>query len=150
LDTKYTFATNKFETLRMATKLSFRESLTAGLYAGVLSAVINAILFFVFHSMGIITDDIMVQPNQPLTVVPVLISSILPLVIGSIIFFLLERFTNNGYKIFAVIAIVFAIVSMAGPFNAIPNVTTGYALALCAMHIAPVFFILYFISRLKK
>lgn len=134
----------------MTNKLNIKQCLTAGLYAGVASAIVNAILFFLFHSTGVITDNIMVQPNQPLSVVPVLISSILPLIIGSLIFFALERFTNNGLKIFSIVAIIFAIISMAGPFKAIPNVTTGYALALCILHIAPVVFILYFINKLKK
>lgn len=132
----------------MTNKLNFKQSLIAGLYAGVASAIVNAILFFLFHKTGVITDDIMVQPNQPLTVVPVIMSSILPMVIGSIVFFALERLTSNGYKIFAIIAIVLAIASMFAPFNAIPD--AGYALALCAMHIPPIVFILYFINKAKK
>ena len=133
----------------MTTKLNFKKSITAGLLAGVASAVVNTILFFIFKSMGAITDDIMIQPNQSLTVVPVLMSSILPLIVGSTIFFILEKYSNNGFKIFSIVAIVFAALSMYGPFT-IPNATTGYSLALCALHIAPVIFILYFIKGAKQ
>lgn len=134
----------------MTTKLNFKQSITAGIYAAITSVVINAFLFFVFQGMGVITNNIMVMPNQPLTIVPVIITTILPLIIGSIIFFVIERYTNNGYKIFAILAILFAIFSMLGPFKNIPEVTTSYALVLCTMHIVAVVFILYFIYRQKK
>jgi hypothetical protein len=54
----------------MTSKLSFKASLLAGLLASGVAAVINSILFFIFHGVGVIKDDIFVQPNQPLTVMP--------------------------------------------------------------------------------
>lgn len=62
----------------MTNKLNFKQVMMAGLTAAAVSGISNSILFFIFKSIGWITDDIFVQPNQPLTVVPVIISSIVP------------------------------------------------------------------------
>lgn len=131
----------------MTSKLNFTQSITAGAIAGGVSAVINAVLFFIFHGAGVITDAIPVQPNQPLTVVPVLISSVLPAIIGSIVFFLFEKFTNNGFGIFRIVAIVLLVLSLASPFMGIPNITTGFAVVLDIMHVVVAFAVLYFINR---
>ena len=134
----------------MKTKLNFKQSLFAGLYAAVASASVNAILFLISHAAHIIVDTIQVQPNQPLTVVPVIISSIIPSIIGSIFFFLLEKFTNKGFMIFSVLSVVLTLLSLVIPFFVIAGVTTGYALALAAMHLVVLTFLLYVINRTIK
>lgn len=118
--------------------------------AAAVSATINAILFFLFKAIGWITDDIFVQPNQPLTVMPVIISSVLPTLIGSIVFFLFEKFTKNGFKIFGILSIALMLLSLVTPFVGIPSVTIEYALALEPMHFVVALSLLYFISRSKK
>jgi len=134
----------------MNAKLGFKQSILSGLTAGAVSAVINAVLFFIFHAAGIIVDTIFIQPNEPLTVIPVLISSIVPSIIASIVFFLLEKYTNNGFKIFSIISIILMILTFANPFVGIPEVTVGYGVALNLMHVVVVFSLLYFIQRAKK
>jgi uncharacterized membrane protein len=134
----------------MNAKLTFKQSILSGLIAGAVSAVINAVLFFIFHAAGIIVDTIFIQPNVPLTVIPVLISSIVPSIIASIVFFLLEKFTNNGFRIFSIISIILMILSFANPFVGIPEVTVGYGVVLNIMHVVVVFSLLYFIQRSKK
>lgn len=131
----------------MKSKLTFSQSITAGAIAGGASAVINAVLFFVFYAAGIFTDDIFIQPGQPLTVVPVLISSILPSIVGSIVFFALEKFTNNGFGIFRIVAIILLVLSFVNPFLGIPGVTTAYGVVLDVMHVVVAFSLLYFINR---
>jgi Family of unknown function (DUF6069) len=131
----------------MTSKLSFKASLLAGLLAGGVAAAINAVLFFIFHAMSVIKDDVFVQPNQPLTVMPVLMSSIMPAIIGSILFFALEKFTNSGFKIFSYIAIPFLILSLVGPFTGIVGISTAYAVVLDVMHIVVAISVLYFINR---
>ncbi len=101
----------------------------AGLIAGTASAVINAVLFFIFYAAGIIVDTIFIQPNEPLTLIPVLISSIIPSIIASNVFFLIEKYINNGFKIFSIISIILMVLSFANPFVGIPEVTVGYGVA---------------------
>lgn len=134
----------------MTSKLSFKQIIIAGLTAAGIAAVINAILFFIFHSLGIITDDIFVQPNQPLTILPVIMASIVSCIVASLLFFLIEKYTNNGFRIFSIFSILFMLVSLSGPFMGIKGITTGYALVLCAMHIVVTVCLLYFFSRANK
>ena len=134
----------------MTKKLNFKQVMMAGLSAAAVSAIINAILFFIFKAIGWITDDILVQPNQSLTVVPVIISSIIPALIAALVFFLFEKYTMNGYRNFSIVTIILMLLSLAVPFNGIPNVTTKYSLALGSMHIVVPLVLLYFINRSKK
>jgi len=134
----------------MKTKLSFKASFIAGLTAAGVAVVVNAILFYVFHAAGIITDTIQIQPNQSLTIVPILISSTLPTLVATLVFFLLEKMTNNGFKIFRIISLVLMVLTFANPFIGIKGVTTGYALALALMHVTVVAALLYFIGAAVK
>lgn len=119
----------------MQTKLTFKQIITAGLIAGGTSAIINAVLFYIFRSSGVIVDSIQIQPNTPLTIVPILISSIMPSIIGSIVFYFIQKFSLNGFKIFRIVSIVLVSLSLISPFTNISNVTFGYAMALNIMHI---------------
>ena len=134
----------------MQSKLTFVQSIQAGFLAGVVSAVINTVLFFVFQAVGVLHNGVYVQPNQPLTVAPVIMASIVPSIIGSIVFFLIERFTNNGYRIFSILAITLAVLSLFSAFTVPVNVTLGYSLVLCVMHLVVAFVLVYFIGRSVK
>jgi len=127
------------------------QCIQAGLLAGVVSAVINAVLFFVFHATGVLADTVFVQPpNQPLTVVPVIMASIVPSLIGIIVFFLIDKFTINGYRIFSILAITLAVLSLFSAFTVPVNVTMGYSLVLCIMHLVVAFVLVYFIGKSVK
>ncbi len=134
----------------MTNKLNFKEVMMAGLTAASVSVIINVILFFIFKSIGWITDDVFVQPNQPLTVLPVIISSVIPTLIASLVFFFIEKYTQDGFKIFSIISIILMLLSLAMPFTGIPNVPVKYALALEPMHFVVPLVLLYFINRSKK
>lgn len=134
----------------METKLTFKQSILAGLTAAGVAAVINSILFFIFHAAGIITDDIFMQPNQPMTVVPIIMSSIIPTLIGSMVFFLFEKYSSNGFKIFSIVAIILLVLSFMNPFMGIPNVTIPYGIALDFMHVVVAGSLLYFIRKAKQ
>jgi hypothetical protein len=134
----------------MKTKLNFKQAIMAGLIAAGAATVINSILFFIFHSAGIIVDTILIQPNQPMTIVPIIISSIVPTLIATLVFFLLEKFTKNGFKIFRIISIILLVLSFVNPFMGIQGVTIGYAIVLNIMHVVVVAALLYFISKSVK
>jgi hypothetical protein len=133
----------------MNTKMNFAQAIKAGAMAAVLAAIANAVLFLLFHAAGIIVDSIEIQPGQPMTVVPVVISSILPTIIASIVCFMLEKYTNNGFGIFRVVSVVLLLLSFINPFAGIPGVTIGYAVALNVMHVVVVAFLLFFLGKAK-
>jgi hypothetical protein len=134
----------------MKTKLNFKQIITAGLMAGGVSAIINAILFYIFHTANVLVDTIQIQPNTPLTIVPILMSSIMPSLIGSIVFYFIEKYSSNGFKIFRNVSIVLVALSLISPFTNIPNVTFGYAMVLNVMHILVAVDLLYFIGKKVK
>lgn len=134
----------------METKLNFKQAFTAGLKAAGVATLVNAILFFIFKTAGIIVDTIFIQPNQPLTIVPIIFASIAPTLIATLVFFLFEKFTNNGYKIFRNISLVLMAISFVNPFMGIDGVTVGYALVLDFMHVVVVGALLYFIEKAFK
>jgi drug/metabolite transporter (DMT)-like permease len=134
----------------MNTKLNFTQSIKAGAFAAITAAVINALLFFVFHSAGVLVDTIFIQPETPLTIVPVLFSSILPSLVASIVFFLFEKYSANGFKFFSIVAVVLLLLSFINPFVGIKDVTIGYAIVLNVMHVVVAAAVLYFINKAKK
>ena len=131
-------------------KLSFKAIFVTGLKAGIVSIVINAILFYVFHAAGVLTDDIMIQPGQPLTVLPVLISSLVPSLIGACIYFLFEKFSKNGWRNFRILALILFVLTLANPFMGIHGVTMGYATVLDLMHVVVAGSLMYFLNSIQK
>jgi hypothetical protein len=131
----------------METKVNFKQSLVAGILAAGVATIANAILFYVFHGLGVIVDTIFIQPNQPMTIVPIIISSIVPTIIASLVFFLLEKFTQNGFKIFKIVSIILLGLSFLNPFLGIQGVTIGYAIVLNVMHVTIVGALFYFIGN---
>jgi hypothetical protein len=130
-------------------KLTFKTIITAAALAGVSAAFINSLLYFIFHASGIIPDNVFIQENQPLTVVPVIISSVVPSLLAGIVFYLLCRYTSKGYRIFSIIALLLLVLSFANPFMSIPGIPLAMGLALNAMHVVVVASLLYFFRGIK-
>jgi drug/metabolite transporter (DMT)-like permease len=130
-------------------KPSFKSIITAAAVAGVISAVVNSILYFIFHATGVIPDDVYVQENQPLTLLPVLISSFIPSLLAGVVFYLLCRYTQKGFRYFSILAIILLLLSFANPFMAIKNIPLSMGIALNVMHIVVVTSLLYFFKRTK-
>jgi hypothetical protein len=134
----------------MKTKINFKQSIIAGLWAAITAVIINIILFLIFHAAGIITDSVFIKPGKPMDAIQIIIASVIPVLIASIVFFLIEKYTKNGFKIFTIVSIILLVLSFLDPFMAITGITTGYALALNLMHIVVVLALLYFIRKANK
>jgi hypothetical protein len=128
-------------------KVHLFQSLKAGLLAGLVAALINGILFFIFQGAGVITDRVLLPNNEPMTLMPILFSSLIPPVLGSVAYYLLARFTSNGYRYFTIIAVILLMLSFANPFFGIPHVTVPYAIALNVMHVVVVAVLLYALRK---
>jgi hypothetical protein len=121
--------------------------LKAGLLAGLVAALINVLLFFIFRQAGLITDTILLPNNEPMSVVPIIMFSIIPSFLASLVYYLLDRFTKRGYRYFTILAILLLILSFGNPFFGIPNVTVPYAIALNIMHVVVVACLLYSLKK---
>jgi hypothetical protein len=129
-------------------KVQLLQYLKVGLFAGLAAALINAILFVVFRRVGVITDSVLLPNNQSMTLGPIIISSLIPSVLGSLAYYLLAHFTRNGYRYFTILAVLLLVASFANPFFGIPNVTVPYAIALNVMHVVVVACLLYSLKKL--
>lgn len=134
----------------MKTKLNIKQTGIAAGLAAIVSAAINAVLFFIFKSANVFVVNVFIQPNEPLTIVQVVFSSIVPTLIASLVFFAFERFSNNGFRNFSILALVLLVASFVLPFMTIKDASISYHLALCLMHVVVTFSLLYFLSKSVK
>ena len=74
------------------------------------------------------------QPVQKITVINVVVAALVGSLAGWGLLVLLRRFTTNARAIWTVIAIVFTVLSLAGPMSTISS--AGTKVALVAMHLA--------------
>jgi Family of unknown function (DUF6069) len=115
------------------------------------SVGINVILY----EIGLLThilDDKYGVPNpdgsiQSITLVPVIMASILPVIVGALILMLLSRLTGNAWRVFTIIAVAFTLISLTGPFMQIKDIPTGMAVLLDVMHFVVAGSVLYFFRR---
>lgn len=112
-------------------KPSFLQALKGGLISGVIAAVLNSIWNIVAQQFGSVAP-----PNFAMAVI---MASIIPLMVGAIVYFLLVKFTAKGAIIFLVVGIIFTLASMGGPFQTqMPDgspAPQGFPLLTVPMHI---------------
>ena len=100
------------------TKLTFMQALKGGFIAGIIAAGANNLWTLIANVLG--------ATIPPSFVFPVTVSSILPLVIGAVIYFLLMRFAPKPTLIWIVLSLGFTLVSFVPVFNTpqLPDGTT--------------------------
>lgn len=120
------------ETTMPATRASARSPITA-----VLGATAAAVAIWIVATLA--GADLTVsfgsgQPTQTVGVVNVVVAALVASLAGWGLLALLRRFTTNARAIWTVIAIIFAVLSLAGPMSTISS--AGTKVALVAMHLA--------------
>lgn len=130
--------------------LNARKLVSLAPLAGLIAAVLNAILFLIGSSTGAIPADFII-PNagQPLTIVPVLVSSFLPAIAGGLLLALLNRFTKRPLRIFTIITIAILVLSFIGPLG-IPGAPIGMIIILELIHVVVVGVVLMAFNRLAN
>ncbi len=113
---------------------------------GFVAAALNTVIFFTAKALGLLPDTALIQ-GQPLTVVPVIISSILPVLVAAGVFALLGRFTRQPVRIFTILAFVLLLASFLNPFMGIPGVTIPMGLVLNLMHVVVAGLVVYAFRR---
>lgn len=130
-------------------KPSFGSVLKTGIIGGITAAGINVIVLLLAGVFGISLDVLAgPPPNQQamtLTAPPVILLSILPAILGALLFFLLTRITAKATTIFTVIAVVIVLLSLL-PVLGQPLAAAGKA-ALALMHFIAAGVITYWLTR---
>lgn len=134
----------------MKTELQFKPFVISILFAIIASVLINSILFILGQNMGLISTSLII-PNAgtPLKLPMIIMSSSMPVILGGLIYFILNKNTVNPKKYFNIISIGFLIVSLYGPFS-IPEVPMSMAIVLNIMHVVVGFSTMFYLGSLKK
>jgi hypothetical protein len=123
--------------------------------AAVASAVANSIVFFIAQAMGIFNDVSVTMGgnSMPFFVVPVIASSILFILVGGGLMWVIARFNARPISTWRIVAIVALILSFGMPLapNTFANATPAFLATLLLMHvIAGVITIYLLTTRLQQ
>lgn len=99
--------------------ITFLKALKGGAIAGLIGAGLNNIWSLIANSIG--------ATIPPGFVLAVTMSSILPMLIGSVIYFLLQKYTSKGTGIWLTLSIGFTLLSFFPVFNT-PQLPDGTVL----------------------
>jgi hypothetical protein len=119
-------------------EISWKRLPAVALLAAFGAAVVNAIVYSAASGLGLIPQDILVPApggEQPLTVAPVVIGSVVGAIGGAGVFALIGMFARRPVKMFRTIATVVLVLSLATPLT-IPGAPLSMVLSLEAMHVA--------------
>ncbi len=116
-----------------------------GMALGV-AIVLNVILYFVATGAGWLPAE--TAMGTLIELVPVLIFTIVPSIIGALIYFgLTRRFAREqANRIFVIVASIALIVMAASPFS-LPSPTFGTAMILEIMHLVVGLPVMYFLTK---
>lgn len=130
-------------------KPSFGNVLKAGIIGGVIAAGFNVIVLLLAGVFGI---PLVVMggppPNQQamtLTAPQVILFSVLPAIIGALVFFLLTRMTAKAATIFTVIAVIIVLLSLLPVFG--QPLSAAGIIALALMHFIAGGIVTYWLTR---
>ncbi|CAN5874751.1 hypothetical protein BH10CHL1_BH10CHL1_22290 [soil metagenome] len=133
------------------TSISTKPSISAiwrnGLLATGITAVVNAILYLVGSALGNM-PPLITPMGTPLTLAPVLLMSIVPLLLATLVYTVLTRLTpRRANLIFIIIAVLVFIGFLFGPLQ-LAGAPMGMILLLEIMHVVATGSIVYSLTRL--
>jgi Family of unknown function (DUF6069) len=117
--------------------------------AGIVAAIINAILFLV---VGIPADQVVDRGNGAATetigLMNVVMGSIIPTVIAGIVFAVIAKFVPKPFLVFNIIALLIFLFTFFGPLNSIPKASNSTLILLEVMHVVVGCAVLYALNNM--
>lgn len=102
-------------------------------YAVVAVLILNLVVYFISDATGWIPERLPASAD-PFGLGTVILYSIIPLVLGGVLLALLCRWTNHPVLMFALIAAVVFIASLAAPLT-LAEAATSFKIVLVTMHV---------------
>ena len=115
-------------------RVAYGRLLWVGPLAGMAAAAVNVLVYFGASALGAIPEGFVVSGRTPVTLVPVVISSFVPAVLGAGLLALLGRFAGRPVRTFRIIAGVAVLSSFATPIT-LPGAPVAMMAALILMHV---------------
>jgi hypothetical protein len=100
-----------------------------------MSIVANAGLYFVGSAMGAYPADVVMPDGNPMSIVPVMMSTVIGTLLATIAFGLMRRFTSAAVPGFRILAGLVVVAIAYAPFAAIQNVSMSMGILLNVMHV---------------
>ncbi len=117
-----------------------------GLIAIVVAAVVNAVLYFIGAALGWMPATVLTPMGLPVTIVPVVASTVVALVVATIVYSILNRFTGNPNRWFTIIAVIVLVVSAVSPLS-LPGAPAMMIVLLELMHLVAGIAAIYFLRQ---
>lgn len=123
--------------MTIAPQVSLGSLFKAALLGGAIAAVVNLLLLIITRAAGVSLEGVF-QPGQPpasLSEVPVVLASIVPAIPGALLAVILTKVAKaKAALVFAVVCVVFTVLSFGGPFNVV-GMSTGGIVLMEVMHV---------------
>ena len=128
----------------------FGRLLGYGAVAGVVAAVLNAVVYLVASALGAIPSDVEVgNTGGPLPLGAVVVFSFVPAILAAGLLALLGRWIRRPIRVFVVLAVVVFVLSLYTPFS-IPGAPVAMILALELMHLVAAVVIVGVLTRMGR
>ena len=110
-------------------------TIAKGAGIGIGLALVTNVIVFAIGNAGAPLQVIMNGDTKPtdLAIAAVIAASIAPVIVGAIGLWVLQRFLDNGFRIWTITALVIALASVAGPVGL--DINTDSKLSLAIMHL---------------
>ncbi len=129
-------------------KIAAKKLLWVAPLAGAIAAAINSVLFLIGSAIGLMDASVLVPGmDTPITIVPVIMSSIIPSLIAGLVLGVMNYFLNKPFKVFRIVALVLLILTFANPFMGIPGIPLGMGIWLNVMHVVVAGAVVYCFGR---
>ena len=114
--------------------VAFKRLLWATPLAAVAAAVGNAVVYFVASALGAMPQDFVVQGSGPITLAPVVLSSLIGAAGAAVIFAVVVLLSRRPIWTFRIVAVVALVLSFVTPLT-IPGAPLTLILTLELMHV---------------
>jgi hypothetical protein len=130
-------------------QVAFKRLLWVVPLAAVSAAVANAVVYFVASALGAMPQDFVVQDSGPLTLAPVVLSSLIGAAGAAVIFTLVALLARRPIRTFRIVAAVVLMLSFATPLT-IPEAPLSVILTLELMHVVAAVIITGMLTTLAR
>ena len=129
--------------------VAFKRLLWAAPLAAIAAAVANAVVYFVASVLGAMPQDFVVQGSGPITLTPVVLSSLIGAAGAAMVFTAVALLSRRPIRTFCIVAAVVLVLSFATPLT-IPGALLSMILTLELMHVVAAVIITGMLTTLAR
>lgn len=129
--------------------VALRRLLWAAPLAAVSAAIANAAVYLVASALGTMPQDFVVQGSGPITLAPVVVSSLVGAAGAAVVFVVVALLARRPIRTFRIVAAVVLVLSFATPLT-IPGAPLSMILTLELMHVVAAVVIVGMLTTLVR